>query len=214
MGCVAARPNCLFLSNDWTVMARIAIVASSPKRHQILADIFFLLQEMALCWQRQERRVMIRRLPPPAGIIRIHFEGTVCRDQLNGCEISSFAAGAAVLLPHQKKERKKERRAVPAKSTMQIRLSFLIVTNSFFFLLLLPSFETRFAFVSTLESFSCLSQQSAMQVDRLVFFFFFFSLLGFYSALIPLLIPCDGCATCACFQTLYLSIVSLSLSRS
>ena len=74
---------------------------------------------------------MIRRLPPPAGIIRIHFEGTVCRDQLNGCEISSFAAGAAVLLPHQKK-RKKERRAVPAKSTMQIRLSFLIVTNSFF----------------------------------------------------------------------------------
>ena len=108
-----------------------------------------------------------------------------CRDQLNGCEISS-SAGAAVPTSVSAAPNPKRRRAVPAKSTMKI----LDCHRHFFFVFLLLPLLRLVSRSSILRSRSRFCLRSAMQVDRLIFLLFlFFSLLPFYSALIPLLIP-------------------------
>ena len=117
-----------------------------------------------------------------------------------GCSCSDFC----VCCPKSKKKKS-------SPSQVNDENSWLSPTLFFVFLLLpLLRLVSR---SSILRSRSRFCLRSAMQVDRLIFLLFlFFSLLPFYSALIPLLIPLlipwDGCATCPCFQTLYLSIAS------
>ena len=137
-----------------------------------------------------------------------------CRDQLNGCEISS-SAGAAVPTSVSAAPNPKRRRAVPAKSTMKI----LDCHRHFFCISSSSPFETRFAFVNTSESFSILSAIcDASRSTHFSSFSFFFATALLFRFDSPFDSPFDSLRW-LCHLSLFSDSVSLhclspSLSRS
>ena len=104
-----------------------------------------------------------------------------CRDQLNGCEISS-SAGAAVPTSVSAAPNPKRRRAVPAKSTMKILDCHRHFFLYFFFFPFWDSFRVRQYFGVVLV-FVC--DLRCKSIDSFFFFFFFFR----YCPFIPLWFP-------------------------